>query len=57
MNEYKPCPFCGGTDIDYNSETGYNDGGFWSWIECNDCGATAKTKEDWDNRTKETNND
>lgn len=45
--ELKPCPFCGGEcDPD-----GWLGGDGTRGPECNDCGATARTVEDWNRRT------
>ena len=48
--EYKPCPFCGSKNIEYNNDTGPGDEGFWEWIECVDCGAKCPDKETWNRR-------
>jgi hypothetical protein len=49
--EYKPCPFCGSKNIDYNNDTGPGDGGFWEWIECVDCGARCPDEDTWNRRS------
>ena len=46
MDKLKPCPFCGGSDIDPT---------FWATIKttgpgCNDCSATADSIETWNHR-------
>lgn len=38
---YKPCPFCGGTNIKYHRPD-YIGGG---WNECDDCGAQGPNTE------------
>lgn len=50
--EYKPCPFCGSINIEYQNDTGLRDEHFWQWIECADCGAKCPDKETWNRRVK-----
>jgi len=48
--EYKPCPFCGSSNIEYNNDTGSCDEAFWEWISCVDCGAKCHDKATWNSR-------
>ncbi len=51
MDELKPCPFCGGK-AQLENDTGWNDEGYWEWIECCSCGACADNKEKWNKRSE-----
>lgn len=60
MEELKPCPFCGGSDIDIRTD----DGGLSWYSFCNDCGVIcgySMTKDDtvnaWNMRTDRIEND
>jgi hypothetical protein len=55
--KYKNCPHCGSDKIEYNNDTGPDDGGFWEWVECKECGARCPDAETWNRRTatKESN--
>lgn len=47
--ELKPCPFCGGTDLDY-----YVDNFVSTYVECNTCGVKRR-KGKADNVARQTN--
>jgi len=44
ITEWKPCPFCGSTDIKVTSE-GSQFEGFWSVAKCVKCGASVSGKD------------
>jgi hypothetical protein len=48
-DELKPCPFCGGT-AQHENDTGPNDEGYWTWIECTSCGGKANDAKTWNRR-------
>ena len=48
--ELKPCPFCNGSAHIRPSQDA--DGCFWSWVQCNQCGA--RTQGDWASNRSET---
>ena len=42
MSDLKPCPFCGLSDLVYNSATGRTNGRFVRCTDCNTCGPLAE---------------
>ena len=42
MSDLKPCPFCGLSDLVYNSATGRTNGRFVRCTDCNACGPLAE---------------
>ena len=52
-----PCPFCGSDKVLFENDTGPNDEGYLSWVECDDCGATAHNEAAWNTRQMGAEND
>ncbi len=59
MSDYKPCPFCGSSDMKL-----YGHGQDWKFVTCSDCGADGPeelsaddAKAGWNRRADDANRD
>lgn len=43
MIDLKPCPFCGGTDVNLRQHLATN----MSWVSCGECGLEAPSETGW----------